>query len=287
MATSEEAQRINQRIKSAARNTGIPVTRLRSRIAFQRVLARLALDHAWVLKGGFSLEMRLGLVARSTKDLDLWRLSAPIGSALDLQDTLDEALSRDLLDGFTFHVGLPRQMRIQDAEPTTWRIPIRAFYSGSLFTEATIDVVTTDNASSHETELLHIEPAVVGEAFSISALGLDRHAAEKYHACVRVYANDRPSTRVKDLVDLVLLIEGEWLRPAKLGAAVRRVFRERNNIDPPGSLPDRPPADWERTYASLARETGATVADVEEAWALASRTYILALEQEGEERVLR
>ncbi|MCL2788921.1 MAG: hypothetical protein FWD59_10610 [Micrococcales bacterium] len=44
MATSEEAHRLNERIKSAARKTGIPVPRLRNRIAFQRMLSRFAAD---------------------------------------------------------------------------------------------------------------------------------------------------------------------------------------------------------------------------------------------------
>jgi hypothetical protein len=61
MATSEEAHRLNQRINSASENLGIPVQRLRNRIVFQRMLARLSGAPAWVLKGGFSLEMRLGL----------------------------------------------------------------------------------------------------------------------------------------------------------------------------------------------------------------------------------
>jgi predicted nucleotidyltransferase component of viral defense system len=53
------------------------VSRVRKRIVFERLLARLVAQASgeWVLKGGFALELRLGNVARSTKDADFeWRL---------------------------------------------------------------------------------------------------------------------------------------------------------------------------------------------------------------------
>jgi hypothetical protein len=111
-------------------------------------------------------------------------------------------------------------MDAQDAEPFTWRVHVKTFFHGSLFAETVIDVVTTNAVPPTETEPLPVKPALIGEPFTISAVDLDRHAAEKYHACVRIYANNRPSTRVKDLVDVVLLMEGEWLHEDRLGAAL-------------------------------------------------------------------
>jgi len=55
-------------------------TRLRKLIAFDRFLARLlALQpDSWLLKGGLALQLRLGLHARTTKDIDvLLRLARP------------------------------------------------------------------------------------------------------------------------------------------------------------------------------------------------------------------
>jgi hypothetical protein len=283
MATSEEAHRLNQRINSTAKNLGMPVPRLRNRIAFQRMLARFALEPSWVLKGGFSLETRLGLAARATKDLDLWRLSPPTSDPAEIQDALQDALDHDAADGFTFQAGRPRHMDIQDAEPSTWRVHVKTFFHGSLFAETVIDVVTTDAVALAETEPLSVQPALIGEPFMISAVDLDRHAAEKYHACVRVYANNRPSTRVKDLVDLVLLIEGEWLHEDRLGEALVRVFRERNGSEPPPTVPEQPPHDWQTTYPREAAETGATIQDALEGWALASRYYLRALARKGEQ----
>lgn len=273
MSTSDQAHRLNQRINAASARNGVPVARLRNRIAYQRMLARLSLDQAWVLKGGFSLEVRLGLVARATKDLDLWRLGPPLGDPLDVQDLLDEALDHDLHDGFTFRVGQPRHMHIPDAEPSTWRISVHTFFHGSTFAQSSVDLVTSDHVAPDESEPLTVQPTVVGDPFTVQTIDLARHAAEKYHACLRIYANDRPSTRVKDLVDLVLLIDNDLIDPARLRAALTRVFAERHAAVPPRSLPDHPPADWGPTYIRLAAETGATVDNVDQAWALAQQTY--------------
>lgn len=58
---------------STQQTAAVGLTRLRKRVVFERLLARLqsvAAD-AWVLKGGFALELRLGERARTTKDMDI------------------------------------------------------------------------------------------------------------------------------------------------------------------------------------------------------------------------
>ena len=51
---------------------GQPLTRLRKIVAFDRFLARLAKKEpeAWIVQGGFALQLRLGTRARTTKDID-------------------------------------------------------------------------------------------------------------------------------------------------------------------------------------------------------------------------
>ena len=52
---------------------GLPLTRLRKGIVFERLLARLvrADGDRWVLKGAVALEFRRKIQTRTTKDLDL------------------------------------------------------------------------------------------------------------------------------------------------------------------------------------------------------------------------
>lgn len=62
---------------------------------------------------------------------------------------------------------------------------------------------------------------------------------------------ERPNTRVKDLVDPVLLIENGLAADAALTDAVRHVFAVRATQPVPNTLSDPPPA-WAETYPELA-----------------------------------
>lgn len=63
-------QALERRLKERAAGEGARLARDRKRVAFDRLLARLvavAAD-AWVLKGGFALDLRLTERARMTPD---------------------------------------------------------------------------------------------------------------------------------------------------------------------------------------------------------------------------
>ena len=64
---------LEARLRNSAHSRGTDLQRLRRRVAFERLLARLFTqeDPPWILKGGYALELRLGDQARSTLDLDL------------------------------------------------------------------------------------------------------------------------------------------------------------------------------------------------------------------------
>jgi hypothetical protein len=65
------------RLRNRALREGVPTLRLQQRVAFERLLARLGTNGDWVLKGGFALQLRYGLQARPTKDVDLRTALAP------------------------------------------------------------------------------------------------------------------------------------------------------------------------------------------------------------------
>lgn len=273
---NSQAESLNHRIRNAAAELGVPPLRLRNRIAFQRILARLSRDSGWVLKGGFSLEVRFGLLARATKDLDVERLAAT-STAVELQDALDESLSIDLGDGFTFLVRMPKPMRREDAEPSTWRAVVDVSYLDTSFGTSVIDVVPSPTSSTSHLEELTITTTIVGDSFTTLAIDIHRHTAEKLHAYARIYAYDAPSSRVKDLVDLVLIAESEVLDSAALLDALREVFAERRT-----PIPDRlpePPADWEPTYTALMGDVGHTGISLTSAWQIAADLFERALEK--------
>lgn len=84
----------------------------------------------------------------------------------------------------------------------------------------------------------------------IEAVDRRQHFAEKVHALTRDYGN-RPNTRVKDLVDLVLLVESGLEADKDLAETIQHVFAVRATHILPMRLPDPPPT-WIDIYPALA-----------------------------------
>ena len=87
---------LEHRLLQRATETGVSLDRLRRRVIFERVLARLssAEPGAWVVKGGMALEVRLRDDARLTKDLDLGLRDNEV-TAESLHERLIDVLSLD------------------------------------------------------------------------------------------------------------------------------------------------------------------------------------------------
>lgn len=86
-------------------------------------------------------------------------------------------------------------------------------------------------------------------------LSVEQHLAEKLHAYTRTYAGERRSSRVKDLIDIVLLSQLASVTAHEVAAAIRSTFGGREAHAVPERLP-MPPADWETPYRTLAQEVG-------------------------------
>ena len=66
-------QALEQRLKTAAEERGVPLNTLRLKLTIERLLARLFAkpEPPWLLKGGYAMELRYRPNARTTKDVDL------------------------------------------------------------------------------------------------------------------------------------------------------------------------------------------------------------------------
>lgn len=230
------------------------ISRIRKRIVFERLLARLV-AHApgeWVLKGGFALELRLGNVARSTKDADVeWRLDEE-----DVVEMLLAAAAVDLGDRFTF--ALERADEETDLPGGGQRWRVAATLAGRIFERTVIDVAFAAapvQAPDQITTSGLLEFAGV-HAVVIPTLAIEQHLAEKLHAYTRTYAGGRPSTRVKDLVDVVVIANTSVIGAAKLAAAITAIFGRRGEQPVPAALP-QPPAEWATPWRRLARDVPA------------------------------
>lgn len=88
----------------------------------------------------------------------------------------------------------------------------------------------------------------------VLAVSPEEQFAEKLHAYT-LPREGRPNSRVKDLVDLILLIEQSKLDATRLSKAIRDTFQRRKRHEMPAALANLP-ASWSAPFAELARECG-------------------------------
>jgi predicted nucleotidyltransferase component of viral defense system len=263
-------QAIETRLKQTSDDDGTDLGRLRRMFVFDRLLSRLALAPRgqWILKGGAALEFRLSSRARATKDLDVATRAEDDDGGV-LRDALIEALSDDTdHDWFTFRLGAAKELAPDAAGRRAWRYTVESWLAGKMFTAIRLDVA----ARSEElvmTQLVELPGALAFAgipARSIETVSSEQHFAEKLHALTRDYG-ERPNTRIKDLVDLVLLIDAGLQPDQTLLSVVRHVFAIRATHPIPATLPD-PPPNWHRGYPALAAGLTVSAAGLSDAMSL-------------------
>ena len=246
-------QALDDRLKAEAANTGLALQRLRKRVAFELFLRRLVAvaPERWVLKGALALELRLKATTRPTKDIDLGRRDDETAAIEDI--TAAQQLALD--DFFTYAATRTDELSGTD-EFTALRFHVISQLAGRTFEQFTLDIGFTKSIgwtpdTIETSDLLSfagIEPV------RLPALPLPEHLAEKTHAYTSTYGPlSRPSTRPKDLVDILLIAESGPIQAAALRQALEATFAEREHQPLPTSLPP-PPSAWTEPYRRLATE---------------------------------
>jgi hypothetical protein len=230
-----------------------------------------------VLKGAFALELRLGLRTRATKDIDLGRADDEEAAT----GHLNAAASVDLGDFFDFEV---RRTPAFDAAAGfhAVRYTVRADLAGSRFEQFPVDIALSESSPIQAEPLLSANSLEFADvvALQLPVLSLEQHVAEKLHAYTGTFGHDeRESTRVKDLVDLVLIGQLAALDATRLRQALAVTFERRARQPLPNALPS-PPSSWARPYAVLAREVGVAV-EIEAGHAAAARLLEPVLRSEA------
>jgi len=247
------------------------LARRRRTVAFDRFLSRLAVaDHkAWVLKGGAALEFRMPQLARATKDVDL-----ALASEMDPADVLANDLDGDPFgDHFAFVVTRRRELSDNADRGPVVRLSIDALIGLRVFEKFVVDVVAASGGSSptESVQLGRVVSFAEVALVELPVINLRTHWAEKLSAYLRRY-DDRPNTRVKDLVDLVLLIEQGLLPEAGLHLAVLTTFTNRQQQLPTDALPSMA-EEWAVPFAEMASELGLATRDSEAAHVLVEQFW--------------
>lgn len=246
---------LEQRLKTEAESTGSNLTRLRKRVAFELFLRRLAqaAPDRWVLKGALALDFRLGGASRSTKDIDLGRYDDEEAAIEDVA-----AAQRLRLDDFFTFTATRTDAFDEVDEFQAIRFHVRAELAERVFEQFILDIGFGKSAAldpdrvrtSDFLSFAGIEP------LELPAIPIAEHLAEKVHAYTRSYGTTaRPSTRPKDLIDILLIADSLSLEAAAMQEALRHTFETRGRQALPESLP-APPPEWVPDYGRLAEEVG-------------------------------
>lgn len=219
---------------------------------FNRFLSRVfsdGPDSEWVLKGATGMLARVPL-ARATLDIDLYRGGFGLDEAVD---DLRRLADRNLLDHFRFVYVGHREVLAGDEQPYTdgYRVEFDTYIGAQRKGRIRVDLTAGAGMTA--------EPTVTKPA---SALGLPRllgfdyrlypvvdQIADKVCATMQRY-NDRPSSREKDLVDIVVLAATHDMDGPALTTAIATEI-DRRRMDPFERFTI--PVEWGAVYERLAR----------------------------------
>lgn len=246
---------LTDRLKGLAKESRWTLSQLQRQIAYDRLLERLYMvNEAWVVKGATALIAR-DIGVRGTIDVDIYReVSADVA-----ERDLRSAVALDLGDWFRFELGATEQM--DDGKGL--RVPVTAYVGVTAWVEFRVDLVGSDLRMTGEAE--RVPPMAQLQMPSVKQHGyraypLVDHIADKIAAILQRYGDlQAPSTRYRDLVDLVSIVSTSTVDAAAQQKALQSEAKRRGIVLPHRfDVPDR--ALWERGYAAEARRSLLTTA---------------------------
>lgn len=241
---------IETKILNLHNNTGIPIPTIRKTLVFNRFLARLkiALPHGWVLKGGYFMQLQFHQKARTTKDIDLLFTD----HKKNIRNVLVKASRVPMLDWFAFEVGAA-SVEGQVQEKTT-RYEIHSLLDSRTFENFHLDINSSDTLLGKPIGIPSREILEIPEFgnFEIPCYSLPQQIAEKFHALTKPYSAG-VSSRVKDLVDILLIAGQEDLNFQIFKKAIISTFQNRNTHALPQNVPEVMVL-FPKEYSSLANK---------------------------------
>ena len=239
---------LTRRLRTEAQTSHWSLPELQRQFAYDRLLERLyKVDEGWVIKGAAALLARR-LSLRATIDVDVYRQTTTDTSEADFRI----AASVDLRDWFRFEVG--RSLPLTGGGVA---LPVVAYVGLTEWERFKVDLVGSDFRMTGEPEpvrpLADIHIADI-EQHGYRAYPLVDHVADKIAATFERYGpTESPSSRYKDLIDLVAIVKGGTL-PATAQRVALELEARRRRITLPArfSVPDEDL--WEKGYKAAAKK---------------------------------
>lgn len=240
---------LTDQLKAAAKEGRWAFQQLQRQVAYDRLIARLyPIDDGWIVKGATALLAR-DIGARGTLDVDLYRRAAREVAEGELR----RAAATDVGDWFRFEVGGGTAIGNNAV-----RLPVDARIGVTTWVGFHVDLIGSDVHMTGQPE--DVPPLARGlipevEQRGYRAYPLVDHVADKVAATYERHGQEgRPSTRFRDLVDLVAIVKGASVPAEAQSDALRSEF-ERRGLTVPArfDVPDH--VLWERGYAAEARRS--------------------------------
>lgn len=167
---------------------------------------------------------------------------------------LQQRVALDAKDYFEFIIG-SSILDLENAPYGGYRFPIEARMAGRVFIQFEVDVAAGDVwIEQHETVKLRDWFDFAGiESAVISVISKEQQFAEKVHAYT--LPRKTPNSRVKDLIDILLLIEKGNLKNDRIVNMLLETFRRRGTHTIPTVLP-APPDSWNKPFRKMAETSG-------------------------------
>ncbi|WP_370145612.1 nucleotidyl transferase AbiEii/AbiGii toxin family protein [Streptacidiphilus sp. EB129] len=240
---------VTDRARQQSKLTGLPLSALRDRFYYQRLLARIFLHepNGWMLKGGQALLVRFPR-ARQSQDIDLYYRDA--GASSEAVSALRAAAALDLGDGFTFIVRTVTELvgdkgakvKVDVLAGTTDRLAV-----------ISIDLVA-NLLPLGDPERFPLQPVLPADWLDdwpdIVLYPLSDHIADKVSAMYEVHPpGETPSSRFRDLADLLLIAQRERPDALTTMASIRSEQRRRTSHGSTVQLPSTFSVPEQSTWA--------------------------------------
>ncbi|OUO64923.1 nucleotidyl transferase AbiEii/AbiGii toxin family protein [Collinsella sp. An268] len=241
-------------VKAAAKASPLDTGRAMSAFYLHRLLCRVfsSEDSPFVLKGGMSMLART-IDARATRDIDLVSQEDTLLSAVE---ELTRLASLDLGDFIAFHFDRVEAIKSDDEYRCGMKVWFTPLFGSKTAQPISIDLVIDEVAGLKPERItpadrLDVEGLPV---FDYSVCRAESALADKFLAIIETH-NDKPSSRVKDLVDIIILaktctVDGELLAfEVAKEAAARKI-----KLPETFAIPEFWFQNYEQTYRRLAHQ---------------------------------
>ena len=265
--TPESARRaVTDKLRAEAASGPWTLMDLQRQYAYDQLIERLyRIDDKWVVKGATALLARR-ISVRHTIDIYLYRT----GAINEVERLLREASTLDIGDWMHFEVGA--SVRIQASGAQGVRTRIRSFIGSKAWATFQADLVADGVLMSAEPDVvLPLTSVNIGNQMRTDwkAYPLVDHIADKICAILERHGGVS-STRYKDLVDLVAIIQrSEVLAKPQIIALSKEAERRDLALPREFDVPDH--ELWRIGYQAESRRTvGLSASRLDEALALVS-----------------